>query len=97
MKPYQRFEFETPLLPGNGPVRIEGVCYRDPNDGFDIDSISYNGANILAVLHWLGDGSVNEIDKIYYLTCEHCRYLRTTWNEKPDITTDNCQNRDSPD
>lgn len=91
MKPHQRFEFETPLLPGCGNLRIEGVCYRDPDCGFDIDEITLNGVNILPVINWLGEGSVNEVDKIYHLTCEHCRYLRSTWSEKPDETTDRAQ------
>lgn len=93
MKPHQHFEFETPLLPGNGNLHIEGTCYHDPREGFDIDNISHNGANILPVMNWLGEGSVNEVDKIYHIACEHCRYLRTVWGEEEDETTDKRQSQ----
>lgn len=94
MKPCQPFEFDAPLLPGSGSIHIAGTCYRDPREGFDIDNISLNGANILPVMNWLGDGSVNEVDKIYNLACGHCRYLRMVWGEGEDETTDNKQEAD---
>ena len=83
----KRFCFETPV-PNYDMLRIEGVVYQDEIKGFDIDEVTFNGVNILSVLNWLGDGSVNEIDKIYNATASHCEYVRQTWNEQADITTD---------
>lgn len=83
----QRFSFETPLN-GYDKIRIEGVIYKDEAKGFDIDEVIFNGTNILPVLHWLGDGSVNELDKVYNVTEQHCIYLRETWSEQTDLTTD---------
>ena len=68
----KRFCFETPV-PNYDMLRIEGVVYQDEIKGFDIDEVTFNGVNILSVLNWLGDGSVNEIDKIYNATASHLR------------------------
>lgn len=84
----QRFEFECPMFFNKelqGKIRIEGVCYRDEEKGFDIDGVHFNGMNILPVLNWLGEGSVNEVDKVYNVTEGHCQWVRENWNETVNL------------
>lgn len=91
MKVQQRFEFESPMFfdgTNQGKIRIEGVCYCDEEKGFDIDGIHFNGANILPVIKWIGEGSANEVDRIYNVTLAHCEYLRENWSDSKDLTTD---------
>lgn len=90
----QRFSFTHNMVFSNamqGEVRFEGVVYRDEDKGFDIDGIHFKGADILPVLNWLGEGSVNEVDKVYNIVNAHCEYVRENWNEYPREFTDLAQ------
>lgn len=67
-----RFTFDTPMIKGKinyGDVRISGIAYRDKD--FDIDTVEFQGHDILPIIKYFNADSVNECEFIYNATEAH--------------------------